>query len=95
MIGAVTELMDTQVKQDRRLGKLLARMGLIDEAELRAMLALQAQLRAHHRSRVPGIVDKRFRLGALLVDSGVIDEEVLNDLLTRRRVFTSARNPPV
>ena len=71
--------------KDCRLGELLVRMGLIDEGELHAMLSLQAELRRHHRSRVPGIGDKRFRLGALLVDSGVIDEQVLNDVLARRR----------
>ena len=76
---------ETQVKQDCRLGELLVRMGLIDEAELRAMLALQAELRAHHRTRVPGIVDKRFRLGTLLVESGVIEQEVLDDVLDRRQ----------
>ena len=77
--------MDTQVKHDCRLGELLVGMGLIDEAELRAMLALQAELRAHHRSRMPGMADKRFRLGTLLVDSGVIDQQVLDDVLTRRQ----------
>jgi len=76
---------ETQVKHDCRLGELLVRMGLIDEAELRAMLALQAELRKHHRNRVPGIVDKRFRLGALLVESGVIEQEVLDDVLERRQ----------
>ena len=78
-------LAETQVKHDCRLGELLVRMGLIDEAELRAMLALQAELRKHHRTRVPGIVDKRFRLGTLLVESGVIEQEVLDDVLDRRQ----------
>ncbi|HWI36182.1 MAG TPA: hypothetical protein VNU64_07000 [Burkholderiales bacterium] len=72
------------MEKDCRLGELLVRMGLIDEGELRAMLSLQAELRAHHRSRLPGIVDKRFRLGTLLVESGVIDEQVLEDVLARR-----------
>ena len=73
------------MQKDCRLGELLVRMGLIDEGELRAMLSLQAELRAHHRSRLPGMVDKRFRLGTLLVDSGVIDEQVLNDVLARQK----------
>jgi hypothetical protein len=73
------------MEKECRLGELLVGMGLIDEGELRAMLSLQAELRAHHRSRLPGIVDKRFRLGTLLVESGVIDEQVLNDALARQK----------
>lgn len=76
--------MDKQTK-DCRLGELLVRLGLIDETELRAMLSLQAELRAHHRSRLPSVVDKRFRLGTLLVQSGVIDEQALEDVLARRQ----------
>lgn len=73
------------MEKDCRLGELLVGMGLIDEGELRAMLSLQAELRAHHRSRLPALADKRFRLGALLVESGVIDEQVLEDVLARRQ----------
>jgi hypothetical protein len=73
------------MQKDCRLGELLVGMGLIDEGELRAMLSLQAELRAHHRSRLPGMIDKRFRLGTLLVESGVIDEQVLNDVLARQK----------
>lgn len=69
--------MDTQVMQDRRLGELLIGMGFIDESELRAMLALQAALLAHHGSGRA----RAFRLGTLLVDSGVMDEQLLNDVL--------------
>lgn len=76
--------MDKQTK-DCRLGELLVRLGLIDDTELRAMLSLQAELRAHHRSRLPGVADKRFRLGALLVQSGVVDEQALEDVLARRQ----------
>ena len=77
--------------QDCRLGELLVRMGVIDELELRAMLSMQAELRAHHRSAVPGLVDKRFRLGTLLVESGVIEPHVLDDVLARRqRMLTNA-----
>ena len=70
--------------KDCRLGELLVGMRLIDETELRAMLSLQAQLRAHHPSCLPGILDKRFRLGALLVASGIIEEQVLEDAMARR-----------
>lgn len=85
MIGGDEGLLDKQVAQDWRLGELLVRLGLIDEAELRAMLTLQAELRAHHRNRLPGIPDKRFRLGTLLVESGIIEEHVLEDILARRQ----------
>lgn len=71
--------------QDSRLGELLVRMGLIDELELRGMLALQAELRAHHRRRLSRTVDKRFRLGVLLVQSGVIEKGVVEALVARRR----------
>jgi hypothetical protein len=47
-------------------------MGVIDATELRAMLSVQAELRA---------LSRRFRLGRLLVDSGLIDEPTLNRAL--------------
>lgn len=78
-------LLNRQVKQDVRLGEFLVRMGLIDGGELRAMLSIQAELRAAHRGSVRGLVAQRFRLGRLLVDSGVIDEATLADALARSR----------
>lgn len=59
-------------------------MGLIDEAELRAMLSLQAELRAAGGG-IRARAGHRFRLGRLLVDSGVIDEATLNEALARSR----------
>jgi len=59
-------------------------MGLIDGAELRAMLSLQAELRAAGGG-IRALAAHRFRLGRLLVDSGVIDEATLNDALARSR----------
>lgn len=70
--------------QDLRLGELLLEMGLIDAGELRAMLALQAALRLARGDRAPGIV-KRFRLGRLLVDSGILEEATLKQVLRHMR----------
>ena len=85
MMAVVRGLLYRQGKRDSRLGEFLVRIGLIDKAELRAMLALQSELRAAHKggigARVRGMVAQRFRLGRLLVESGVIDEATLNDAL--------------
>jgi hypothetical protein len=85
----VRGLLDRRAKRESRLGEFLVRMGLIDAGELRAMLALQAELRAANKggigNRVRGMVAQRFRLGQLLVDSGVIDEATLNEALARSR----------
>jgi hypothetical protein len=60
-------------------------MGVIDAAELRAMQSLQAELRAAHGARMSEILRQRFRLGRLLVDSGVIDEATLQAALASSR----------
>ncbi len=87
MIAVVRGFLNGQGKDGSRLGEFLVRIGLIDKAELRAMLALQSELRAAHKggigSRVRGMVAQRFRLGRLLVESGVIDEATLNEALAR------------
>lgn len=77
-------LLNRQSRSDGRLGDMLVRMGLIDEAELRAMLSLQSELRAARRG-IRALAAHRFRLGRLLVDSGVIDEATLNEALARSR----------
>ena len=71
--------------REPRLGELLMEMGLIDREELRAMLSLQAELRRAHGDAASRAVAERFRLGCLLVDSGVIDERRLQEALTRSR----------
>jgi hypothetical protein len=81
----VRGLLQRRSKDDSRLGEFLVRMGLIDEAELRAMLSLQAELRAANGGGIRALVAHRFRLGRLLVDSGVIDETTLNEALARSR----------
>jgi hypothetical protein len=82
-------ILDRQAEHDSRLGEFLVRLGLIDDAELRAMRSLQAELCAANGSgignRVRNVVAQRFRLGRLLIDSGVIDETTLNDALARSR----------
>jgi hypothetical protein len=78
-------MLNRQARSDSELGDFLVRMGLIDHGELRAMLALQAELRSAHKGSIPGLVMRRFRLGRLLVDSGVIDAPTLNGALARGR----------
>ena len=87
MMAAVRAPLNRQAKDESKLGEFLVRLGLIDKAELRAMLALQSELRAAHKggigSRVRGMVAQRFRLGRLLIESGVIDEATLAEALAR------------
>ncbi|HET7672459.1 MAG TPA: hypothetical protein VFK84_18770 [Burkholderiales bacterium] len=70
---------------DTRLGEQLVRMGVIDATELRAMLSVQSELRAAHGRAVLDPLSRRFRLGRLLVDSGVIDEATLSRALAESR----------
>lgn len=70
---------------DARLGEELVRMGAIDAMELRAMLSIQSELRAAHGRAVLDPLSRRFRLGRLLVDSGVIDEATLSRALAESR----------
>lgn len=67
------------------MGELLVKRGLIDQCELRAMLSLQAELRQAHGEAPEGLIAERFRLGRLLVESGVIDEATLEEALARSR----------
>ena len=80
----MSALLNRQSRTEARLGELLVSMGLIDRAELRAMLSLQAELRAAGGG-IRVLAGHRFRLGRLLVDSGVIDEATLNEALARSR----------
>ena len=73
------------MQSDTRLGEQLVRMGVIDATELRAMLSIQSELRAAHGRAVLGPLSRRFRLGRLLVESGVIDEATLNQALAACR----------
>ena len=77
----VRAILKRHAERDSRLGELLVRLGLIDDAELRAMRSLQAELTGVHAS----FFAQRFPLGRLLVDSGVIDEAALNDALAHSR----------
>ena len=65
---------------DMSLGQLLVAAGIIDAAELSAVLSLQADLRARE-GIAPDAVAERFRLGRLLVESGVIDQQTLEKAL--------------
>ena len=56
-------------------------MGVIDATELRAMLAIQSELRAAHGRAVLDPLSRRFRLGHLLVESGIIDQATLDKAL--------------
>lgn len=60
-------------------------MGAIDTVELRAMLSVQAELRAERASGRLETLAKRFRLGKLLVESGIIDEPTLGAALALSR----------
>lgn len=71
------------MQSDARLGEQLVRMGVIDAAELRAMLSIQSELRATHDRAVLEALSERFRLGRLLVESGVIDEATLTRALAQ------------
>jgi len=70
---------------DLRLGEALVGMGLIDREELRAMLSLQKELRRANGDAAANVVAERFRIGRLLVDSGVIDAATLEEALARSR----------
>jgi hypothetical protein len=73
------------MQSDTRLGNELVRMGVIDATELRAMLSIQSELRAVHRRAVLGPLSRRFRLGRLLVESGIIDQATLDKALIESR----------
>ena len=73
------------MQSDARLGEQLVRMGVIDATELRAMLSIQSELRAAHGRAVLDPLHRRFRLGRLLVESGIIDEATLNHALAQCR----------
>ena len=77
----VRGILNRQAERDSRLGELLVRLGLIDDAELRAMRSLQAELSVVHGT----LFAPRVPLGRLLVESGVIDEAALSDALARSR----------
>lgn len=81
-------LIRLQAARDTRLGELLLRRGIIDATELRAMLSLQAELRAANGS---GVLAHRYPLGRLLAETGVIDEQTFSRVaLGSRRRLTAA-----
>jgi hypothetical protein len=69
------------MQSDTRLGEELVKMGVIDATELRAMLSVQSELRASHGRAVLDPLSRRFRLGRLLVESGIIDQATLEKAL--------------
>lgn len=72
--------------KDSRLGEHLVKMGVIDATELRAMLSVQSELRAAHSGGAAfQLLSRRFRLGRLLVEAGLIDEATLNLALAQSR----------
>lgn len=84
-MAVVSDARKPEGSSDLRLGEALVRMGLIDHDELRAMLSLQKELRRANGDIKADVVAERFRLGRLLVDSGVIDAATLEEALARSR----------
>jgi len=84
-MAVVAKALEREGGNDLRLGEALVRMGLIDREELRAMLSLQKELRRANGGLASEVVAERFRIGRLLVDSGVIDEATLAEALARSR----------
>lgn len=76
---------DAGMLSDTRLGEQLVRMGVIDATELRAMISIQSELRAAHGRAVLDPLSRRFRLGRLLVESGIIDQPTLDRALAESR----------
>ena len=73
-----------QASRNRKLGSLLVELGLIDEAELYAMLALQSLLHGVEAEDV--VLFLRARLGDILLGSAALDErQLLRALVEQER----------
>ena len=89
--------------QNRKLGELIVELGMLDEADLDAVLAIQNDLRAGRAEEVAALVNSR--LGAILVASNCVShaqleralmelessEDQLGEILVRHGVLSSAQ----
>ena len=93
------QALSRQASSNARLGELLVAMGVLDAFELGAVLGLQEDLRAGRAEELirflsvrlddlksaPPAAGERLRLGAMLVEAGVIDERTLQEAIERQR----------
>jgi len=100
---AIQTALVRQRLENRRLGELIVELGMLDEADLDAVLAIQSELRAGRADDLASVVGNR--LGAILLASNYVtkaqldwalgrledSDEHLGEILVSRGVLSSAQ----
>jgi mannitol/fructose-specific phosphotransferase system IIA component len=80
-VEAIESGLARQRLENRKLGELIVDLGMLEQADLDAVLAIQNDLRAGHAEDIAAVVGSR--LGAILVASNCVSKSELDRALTQ------------